>query len=58
MWPELKQILLTEMKSVKMGNPEDPTVLVNSVIHEASCDKVASYLKEAASSSECEVDNK
>jgi 1-pyrroline-5-carboxylate dehydrogenase len=54
-WPELKQILLTEMKSVKMGSPEDPTVLVNSVIHENSCDQVARYLKEAANSSECEI---
>jgi len=54
-WPELKQILITEMKQVKMGNPEDPSVLVNSVIHESSFDKVTSYLKEAASSSECEI---
>jgi len=55
LWPKLKSILLSEMAKVKMGNPEDPSVLVNSVIHEASADKVARALNDAKQAGDCEI---
>lgn len=43
------------MSEVKTGSPEDPTVLVNAVIHEASADKCAKYIQLAKDSDTCEV---
>jgi acyl-CoA reductase-like NAD-dependent aldehyde dehydrogenase len=34
---------------IKVGNPEDPTVLVNAVIHEQSADKAARFIALAKS---------
>lgn len=47
-WPTLLETLKTKMKEVKMGNPEDPSVLVNAVIHAASFQKCKSYIDHAA----------
>lgn len=37
------------MTDVKLGNPEDPTVLVNAVIHEGSFEKCKKYIDHAHS---------
>jgi len=46
--------MLEQLAEVKVGNPEDPTVLVNAVIHEQSADKAASYIK-IAKDTNCEI---
>lgn len=38
-----------------MGNPEDPSVLVNAVIDEVAADRAARYIQQARDSGECEV---
>lgn len=38
------------MASVKVGSPEDPTVLVGAVIHQRAFDKIKSYIDYAKQS--------
>ncbi len=44
LWPEVKKQLLTDLKSFKMGNPEDFTNFINAVIDERSFDKISGYI--------------
>jgi len=44
LWPSIKPLLVQEMSKVKTGNPEDPEVLVNAVIHKDSYDKCVRYI--------------
>lgn len=46
-WPKVLESIKQKMKEVKMGNPEDSSVLVNAVIHEASFNKCQSYIEHA-----------
>ncbi len=43
-WEEVKKIAVEQVKSMKMGSPEDTSNFVNAVIDEKSFDKNASYL--------------
>jgi 1-pyrroline-5-carboxylate dehydrogenase len=43
MWPAKEQII-TDVKSMKMGSPEDFSNFVTAVIHEGSFDKLASFI--------------
>lgn len=47
LWPEVKAYLLEDIKSLKMGSPEDFTNFVNAVIDERSFDKIAAYIDQA-----------
>ncbi|MEQ9297231.1 MAG: L-glutamate gamma-semialdehyde dehydrogenase [Cyclobacteriaceae bacterium] len=47
LWAEVKEYLLEDIKSIKMGTPEDFTNYVNAVIDERSFDKIAAYLDQA-----------
>ena len=55
MWTKLKKELIAEMKTVKMGPPEDFSNFVNAVIDEASFDKLASYIDGAKKSADAEI---
>jgi 1-pyrroline-5-carboxylate dehydrogenase len=44
MWNKLKKFLLTEMKTIKMGDPEDFTNFVNAVIDKSAFDSITSYI--------------
>ena len=44
-----------QLKSIKMGSPEDPSNFVNAVIHKASFDKCKSYIDAAKKSKEARV---
>ncbi|MCC6691068.1 MAG: aldehyde dehydrogenase family protein, partial [Bacteroidia bacterium] len=46
-WPKVKDMLLAEMKSFKMGPTEDFTNFINAVIDEKSFDKLAGYIDRA-----------
>ena len=46
-WDETKTILLEDLATITMGSPEDPTNFVTSVIHEASFDKIVSFIEGA-----------
>lgn len=44
---EIKKKLVAELKSMKMGSPEDFTNFINAVIDENSFDKLEAYIKNA-----------
>ncbi|GAB1308104.1 L-glutamate gamma-semialdehyde dehydrogenase [Urechidicola sp. KH5] len=54
-WAEVKEHLVADVKSFKMGSPEDPSNFINAVIHEGSFDKLASFIDGAKSDSNAEI---
>lgn len=54
-WPKVKELLLADIDSMKMGSPEDPSNFVSAVIHEGSFDKLAKYIDAAKNASDAEV---
>jgi 1-pyrroline-5-carboxylate dehydrogenase len=55
MWTDVKEQLVTDVKSMKMGSPEDFGNFITAVIHEGSFDKLASYIDQAKKDSEAEI---
>jgi len=55
LWEEVKDVLLQELKTVKMGSPRDFTNFVNAVIHERSFDKLKSYIDRAKEDEEATI---
>jgi 1-pyrroline-5-carboxylate dehydrogenase len=55
MWTELKKQLITDVKSMKMGSPEDFGNFITAVIHEGSFDKLASFIDQAKKDSDAEI---
>lgn len=55
LWPEVKQHLLDDHKSIKMGDPEDFTNFFNAVIDERAFDKIAGFIDEAKENDRVEV---
>jgi 1-pyrroline-5-carboxylate dehydrogenase len=43
LWPAIKEQIITDVKSMKMGSPEDFSNFVTA-IHEGSFDKLASFI--------------
>ena len=55
LWPDLKKQLITDVKSMKIGSPEDFSNFITAVIHEGSFDKLASYIDQAKKDSDAEI---
>lgn len=55
LWPEVKAVMEKQMKTIKMGSPEDPSNFVNAVIDENSFKKCKGYIERAENSSDAEV---
>lgn len=55
MWNEVKGYVLDDVKSIKVGTPEDFSNYVNAVIDERSFDKIAGYIDNAKAASDAEV---
>ena len=55
LWAELKKQLITDVKSMKMGSPEDFSNFITAVIHEGSFDKLVSYINQAKKDSDAEI---
>ncbi len=47
LWPAIKDFLVTDLKSFKMGGVEDFSNFINAVIDEAAFDKITSYIRNA-----------
>lgn len=47
--------VIADMKSFKIGSPEDMNNFITAVIHEASFDKLASYIEKAKQSDEVKI---
>ena len=55
MWPTLKEQLIKDVKSMKMGSPEDFGNFITAVIHEGSFDKLASFIDQAKKDVDAEI---
>lgn len=55
LWPTIQSQLEADLKSIKMGSPEDMSNFVTAVISEASFDKLARYIDQAKKDSDAEV---
>ncbi|HWZ21179.1 MAG TPA: aldehyde dehydrogenase family protein, partial [Cytophagaceae bacterium] len=54
-WPQVKEFMLADLKTIKMGPVEDFTNFINAVIDEKSFDKISTYIKNAEKSSDAEI---
>ncbi|MTE26582.1 MULTISPECIES: L-glutamate gamma-semialdehyde dehydrogenase [Winogradskyella] len=54
-WGDVKDYLLEDLKSFKMGSPEDMSNFITAVIHEGSFDKLAKYIDGAKADSNAEI---
>lgn len=55
LWPAVQTQLESDLKSMKMGSPEDMSNFITAVISEASFDKLARYIDQAKKDSDAEV---
>lgn len=55
LWPEVKKYVVEDVKSFKMGSPEDMGNFITAVIHEGSFDKLASYIDQAKKDKDAEI---
>ena len=54
-WNDVKNNLINDVNSFKMGSPEDMSNFITAVIHEGSFDKLASYIDQAKSDDNAEI---
>jgi 1-pyrroline-5-carboxylate dehydrogenase len=55
LWPAIKEQLITDVKSMKMGSPEDFGNFITAVIHEGSFDKLVRYIEQAKKDTDAEI---
>jgi 1-pyrroline-5-carboxylate dehydrogenase len=55
LWTTIKEQLITDVKSMKMGSPEDFSNFITAVIHEGSFDKLASFIDQAKKDADAEI---
>ena len=55
LWNEVKSQLISDVKSLKMGSPEDFGNFVTAVIHEGSFDKLVSFIEQAKKDIDAEI---
>lgn len=55
LWGDIKKYVTEDVKSFKMGSPEDMSNFVSSVISESSFDKLAKAIDDAKASNEAEI---
>lgn len=55
MWGEVKEYVLEDIKSIKVGTPENFSNFVNAVIDERAFDKIAAYIDDAKKASDAEI---
>ena len=55
LWPAVKDRLVADLASMKMGSPEDFTNFINAVIDEKAFDKITGYIAAAKQSEQVKV---
>jgi 1-pyrroline-5-carboxylate dehydrogenase len=55
LWPEVKEKLINDVKSIKMGPTGDLSNFIGAVIHEQSFDKLSGYINKAKKSEDAEI---
>ena len=54
-WNEVKDYVIKDVNSFKIGSPEDLSNFITAVIHEGSFDKLAKYIDQAKADSNVEI---
>ncbi len=54
-WKDVKKMFLKDLKSLKMGPPEDFTNFINAVIDERAFDKITNFIEQAKKDKEVEI---
>lgn len=54
-WNEVKAFVIEDVKSFKMGSPEDMSNFITAVIHEGSFDKLAKYIDGAKNDADADI---
>ncbi|GAB5565824.1 MAG: L-glutamate gamma-semialdehyde dehydrogenase [Winogradskyella sp.] len=54
-WNDVRDFVLEDIASFKMGSPEDMGNFITAVIHEGSFDKLAKYIDQAKTDSDAEI---
>ncbi len=54
-WEDVKKYVIEDVKSIKMGSPEDLSNFMTAVIHEGSFDKLAKYIDGAKNDADAEI---
>ncbi|TRX39679.1 L-glutamate gamma-semialdehyde dehydrogenase [Flavobacterium restrictum] len=55
LWSAVKEQLIADTKSMKMGSPEDFSNFITAVIHEGSFDKLACFIDQAKKDADAEI---
>ncbi|OBX21429.1 MULTISPECIES: L-glutamate gamma-semialdehyde dehydrogenase [Bizionia] len=55
LWEDVKKYVIEDVKSFKMGSPEDMGNFITAVINEGSFDKLAKYIDNAKSDKDAEI---
>lgn len=55
LWADVKKYVIEDVKSFKMGSPEDMGNFITAVIHEGSFDKLARYIDQAKNDTDAEI---
>jgi 1-pyrroline-5-carboxylate dehydrogenase len=55
LWPSIRERLVEQAKTIKVGSSDDFTSFMTAVIHERSFDKIQSYIQKAKESSSCKI---
>ena len=55
LWPDIQEKLATEVGTLKMGSPADPTNFVGAVINRRSFDNIKGYIDYAKQSSDADI---
>ncbi|HEX8268880.1 MAG TPA: L-glutamate gamma-semialdehyde dehydrogenase [Flavobacterium sp.] len=55
LWPAVKEQLVADVKSLKMGSPEDFGNFITAVVHEGSFDKLAGFIDQAKNDDDAEI---
>lgn len=54
-WPEVRARIVEDVKSIKMGSPENFENFVNAVIDEKAFDKISNYIAKAKKDADAEI---
>ncbi len=55
LWSQVKDLVIEDVKSFKMGSPADLDNFITAVIHEGSFDKLAKYIDQAKADADAEI---
>ncbi|MEQ9466147.1 MAG: L-glutamate gamma-semialdehyde dehydrogenase [Ekhidna sp.] len=55
LWDDVKKFMVEDLRSIKMGSPEDPSNFVNAVIDGIAFKKIAAYIDDAKAAKDVEL---